>query len=232
VAPPTHLLYALYPRAHWRVNINLIRKYLHQFTGCRVIGISVNTRSDTIEKAIDYVKDDFDEVLTLEDNPELREAAMYYSLLDWAETRGWGGYAFMANSKGTSRDGDTKDRLAATRLWVKLLHETNLSDMDRVNTMLERYPILGSLKRYGKYPCFPDNQGDWHYSGTCYWLNLNNLFKKDWRGVYQHHRYGAEAFPGMMYDSDDGGVLWGDGVGNPYDLVYVEKLYKEWKKKD
>lgn len=129
------------------------------------------------------------------------------------------GHCFFAHSKGV-----TRNKSVAVDKWVEALHYYNLADLDKVDEQLGNYPFTGCFKRIGQPTIFPPNS-PWHYSGSYYWFDIEKLVALRARKSVILHRYGAEAFPGRVVPSEEGGVIAFDDVqGSLYNTKYISEL--------
>lgn len=121
--------------------------------------------------------------------------------------------AFYGHAKGVTRENSPG---CMTHRWASLLYHLNLDFYPQVEKLLERNPIAGSFKKVGYG--FGTHQGRFHFSGTFYWVRLN-----DFRRRYSHSKpplvwFGTECWPGMAYDPGEAGCLFGENVQSKLDL--------------
>jgi hypothetical protein len=105
------------------------------------------------------------------------------------------------------------------RRWVQTLYTTLLDDWVRIRDQLQRYAMTGAFKRPGRFRTHRES-GDWHYSGTFFWLRHQPVFRRNWERIPQFY-YGVEAWPGTLFPADETGCLFLDGLSElPYDAGF------------
>lgn len=206
-----NLLYHITPMGCWRENITQLNRYIHIFNGYK---IAVVAQGDGLENLADITDElaCFDSIRPVENDLELRETPSLALMLTELRKIAPKGHTFFAHTKGVTHHGNP-----SVELWTRTMYERNLGDLGLVQKLFKSYPVLGCFKRYGTFDALPAGC-DWHYSGTFFWFDNATLFARDWKGAIKRHKYGAEAFPGLLYSIDEGGCLFADDVlGRPGD---------------
>lgn len=212
-----NLIYHITPTANYRWNIEQLVKRWDLFTGNKLFAIARGDGFDKLENVLALFPEPIDYIL-VDNHPELRETHSLAALLLRASLWDKGDATFYAHTKGITRGGDL-----AVQLWTEAMYHFNLDYPERLNNLLDKFPIVGCCKRKGKFSHFP-KESTWHYSGTFYWFRNRDLFgRKNWIAVPQG-RYGAEAYPSVIFKEDEAGALFGDGFKNGYDLRYMNTL--------
>lgn len=212
-----HLIYHITPMGNWRTNLEYLKSYINIFDGVKLAVVYQGDGLTPIEE-ISSELTMFDEVWPLKNNKDLREMPSMLFLLEKLWRRTQDGIAFFGHTKGVTRGDDP-----AIKLWTQACYNKNLGDMDAVHTALKTYHTVGSFRRLGRFPNFPP-QCLWHYSGTFFWFNVAELWSRHWRKALQHHRYGAEAFPGMVFKLEESACLFADKTGSMYRLANIETV--------
>lgn len=206
-----NLIYHITPMGCWRDNIKQLRRFEEIFTGKK---LAVIAQGAGLENLADIGKElaFFDSLWPIQNDPELRETPSLALLLTQLQKIAPKGRTFFAHTKGV-----THQNSPAVELWTRTMYEKNLGKMGLIRAMLTNYPIVGCFKRHGHFTALPEGCG-WHYSGTFFWFDNATLFARDWKGAIKPHKYGAEAFPGLLYSIDEGGCIFADDVlGRPGD---------------
>lgn len=221
-----NLIYHITPMASYADNLAHLRRYLSVFDGIKLAAVGRLPGAD-IEQIEAELKsrgwgsiyDWFDVVFIQDNNETIRETATLPVLLKALEERADKSSAtFYGHTKGVTHGNDR-----AIQLWTALCYDKNLSDTKLVETLLKRFCCCGAFKRYGIWKSFPVGSY-WHYSGTFYWFNTKDLLLRDWRSAVKLERYGAEAFPGMLWASTEAGVTFCNNSGNCYDYEYLLRI--------
>lgn len=223
-----NLIYHVTPMGNWKENI---RQLLHRFTVFNGVKIIAIAQGDLLQP-IENVKAAFErypevKFITVKNDSLLRETASFLPLLTELKNTVFDTYdksvnvTFYGHTKGVTH---TSNR--AIKLWTRGCYIFNLDNIPEVERQLSWFPIVGSFKRYIHHIKFPPGSRDWHYSGTFFWFKNHEVFNRDWQGSLKPHRYGVEAWPSFLFKPTEGGVLFGDGIGDMYDLRYVRDLYK------
>ena len=206
-----HLLYHITPMGCWRDNLKKLNEYIHVFTGVR---LAVVAQGEGLEPLRDIESElsEFDHIWPMQNDPELRETSSLVFLLGAlnryaSKTEG---ITFFAHTKGVTR-GDNP----AVRLWTELSYEKNLGDIKAVDRALETHAVAGCFRRHGKFQVLGP-ACDWHYSGTFFWFSNLRLYQKPWLAAIQRTRYGAEAFPGILFKLEESFCLYADNCDSCY----------------
>ena len=82
--------------------------------------------------------------------------------------------------------------------------------------------MTGIFRKHGRFANHR-NLGDWHYSGTFFWMRHASVFARDWRNVPQFYG-GVEAWPGMHFARHETGCLLLD---NLRELPYQDRFWAQ-----
>jgi hypothetical protein len=97
----------------------------------------------------------------------------------------------------------------------------NLDDWLAVKRQLDRYPMTGAFKMYGRFVTHRQ-MGDWHYSGTFFWFRNQAVFSRDYARVPDFY-YGVEAWPGLLFNGKETGCVFLDGIK---ELPYLPRFWQ------
>jgi hypothetical protein len=228
-----HVCYHVYPvdTGVWRRCIDDLVRYLHVFNGRRLA--AVVTEEEGATRRLDPPQE-VEKILVGHGFETIRVVNQ-----PWGEVESWvplmsklrqmvdnpRSAVLWTHAKGVTKP---KDCLPVT-WWRQVALETALNDWPRVLELLERFPIVGSffspsslrlgrgrLRHYG-WP--------WHYSGTTFWMRLQDLFGAScWRHPRQHYG-GIEMMPGRLFPLEQAGKLFCPRNGGP-DL-YSEQAWRD-----
>ena len=157
----------------------------------------------------------FGHVVTVPNNPDLREAATWVPMLSLLNPDKASGneVVFSAHAKGV-RHPELNPQLKA---WAEVMYQQCLDDWERVESQLARFLMTGCFKHYGNFSTAGNDC--WHYSGTFFWWRLAEIGKRNWSNVEQTW-YGTEAWPGLQCKREGTGCLFMDGTQNLYEEQY------------
>jgi hypothetical protein len=214
-----NLIYHITPMERWRENLNLLNQYSKIFTGVKLAVVAQGAGLEHLKDIQDELGL-FDHIWPLPNDPELREtpslAHLLRALPRYASEKE--GVTFFAHTKGVTRGRD-----AAVKKWTALSYEHNLKDAQAVDDALKTHAVAGCFKRYGNFQVLGP-RCPWHFSGTFFWFRNNDLYKRDWQSALTMHRYGAEAFAGILFENHEAFALFEDNCGNPYNFAYINHL--------
>lgn len=199
---------------------------MNVFDGRRTVAFAVDTNVKAQDKrfAEKFFENHNFGIIEVVNHPHLRETVSFLKLLNHVRSKDPKEITFYAHTKGTTR---TDDKLfAAVTLWAECLYKYNLSNIELIEEILERYPTVGVFKRFGKFPHFP-KKSTWHYSGTFFWFRNDAIFTKEWQDALVETRYGVEAFLSLLFDKKEGASIYPWGIGNLYNYPYMRKVAKQ-----
>lgn len=201
-----HLSYHVYPvkGSPWHDRVKRIVDSIDLFNGSVVVAVAVDETTDSADDVRRILPASCD-VLEFANNPELGEtltwAARWEHILGHADAAD---AVLYGHAKGTS----PKRWGVICQEWSSLLHDLSLDHWRETEELLRRYPIVGSLRKHGNgFP--PPSGGDWHYSGTFYWLRVGELRSRGFGKIAQH-RWGVESWPGETFGIEEAGSLFGE----------------------
>lgn len=199
-----HLLYHLMPKKGtgvWQWNIDRLLSRVGLFNGIRAVAIIRDPGCDPP----DAVKEAFagtrvDHWIIADNSPALREVKTWKPL--WQTLQGESGYVWYGQAKGVTRP---VNRGTTIHRWARLLYAANLDYWPIVEEMLQRYVIVGALKKVGRG--FMGSRSTWHYSGSFFWARLAEALPH----VDQIDSvwWGNESWPGRHFSPAEAGCIGG-----------------------
>lgn len=220
-----HLVYHITPFATndiWLRNVRQLLKRITLFNGRRVIAVA--TGDDLVPPH--EVRAAFGthevEILTRPNSRELRENATFLPLLECVADPDPEAATFYAHAKGVAKDVLCLGDPAGSRYWRNAMYHELLDDWERIDELLTDHAIVGTHRRqHLEQPrIYPDGKSEspWHFAGTFFWFRNQDAFATTkWRDVWQPTGWGAEAWPGRMFDFDQSACVAYDGLVECYD---------------
>lgn len=222
-----HLAFHIYPAKSstvWRRAVEQLRLRWHLFDGVKAVAVCTVGDVDTFATVAGAFSGLGADVFPVEDHsgPKgLREVASWEPL--WERILADANeddVAFYAHAKGVSRRVNPG---CMTHRWASLLYHLNLDYWPDVERLLKRVPIVGAFKKTGYG--FGRAGGRFHYSGTFYWVRLDDFRRRYSASKPPRVWTGAESWPGIAYDVGEAGCVWGENVQSKLDL-YSPKYWK------
>lgn len=207
-----NLIFHIYPVRHigtWQRCLDRLLPRLKQFDGRRLITVTHDDNTDPPAAVRDYVGNQA-EVYPVENERHLQEVSAWntsWSKLNLSDTNA---ATFYGHAKGVTRNFRPG---AMVHLWTDIMMETLLDHPALIEDMMMRFPVAGSLKKYGEW--FPNVNCPWHYTGTFFWVRntaaqvYGNIAPTWW---------GTEAWPGSNFDADSGGVVFYEDKRRNFDM--------------
>jgi hypothetical protein len=219
-----HLIYHVTPFATndiWLRNVRQLLKRIDLFNGRRVIAVA--TGPDLVSPH--DVRAAFGthevEILTRPNSRELRENATFLPLLECVADPDPEAATFYAHAKGVAKDVLCLGDPLGSRYWRNAMYHELLDDWERIAELLVDHATVGTHRRQHleQTRIYPDGQSEstWHFAGTFFWFrNLDAFSTTKWRDVWQPTGWGAEAWPGRMFDFDQSACVAYDGLVDHY----------------
>lgn len=214
--PKRNLIYHITPMANYLENIRLLNIYLDVFDGVRLATVAQGPGLrplGEVAKQLPSVT-----LISVRNDRTIRETAAFPLLLDKLnKIADPDSVTFFGHTKGVTRNNP------AVNIWTEQLYRKNLENLSRTMQLLEKYPVVGSFKRKGRFLNMP-RLSTWHYSGTFFWFRNRDLFAKpNWKNVPKT-RYGTEAYLSLLFSEKEAGCIFGDAFGDGYDIKTWNKL--------
>jgi len=219
-----NLIYHITPFASndiWLRNVRQLLKRMDLFNGKRVIAVATGEGLVDPEQVQAAFGNHEVEVITRPNSAQLRENATFLPLLESIADSDPHTATFYAHAKGVGKDvcclGDPK----GSRFWRNAMYHELLDDWSRIDELLTDSAIVGTHRRQHNenHHIYPDGQSSssWHFAGTFFWFRNADAFATEkWREVWQPTGWGAEAWPGRMFDFEQSACVAYDGLEDVY----------------
>jgi hypothetical protein len=217
--PRRNLIYHVWPvrDSLWRWNIEQLLQRIDIFNGRRIVGIVHDSKSESPEEVIKSFEGHGCEFV-VRANDSLGEAITFPEMLERVASEDPNEITFYAHAKGVKYGPNASPPV---RQWSEALYITNLDDWLRVLHQLEQFAMTGAFKMRGRFRSHRECS-DWHYSGTFFWFRHAHVFSRSWRVVPQFY-CGVEAWPGTLFQSEETGCLFFDGIT---ELPYLANFWR------
>jgi hypothetical protein len=217
-SPRRNLLYHVWPvrGGTWRWNLDQLKRRIDLFNGKRVIAIVCDERSEPAEAVQAYLDGHGCEYV-IAPNDARGEAATFPAMLAHVASTDADEVSFYAHAKGVKYEPQFPP---SVRRWAEVQYGVALDDWVGVKDQLGRYAMTGVFRKHGRFRNH-GNVGDWHYTGTFFWMRHAHVFARGWTDVPQFYG-GVEAWPGMHFRRDETGCLLLDDVR---ELPYQERFW-------
>lgn len=218
-----NLLFHLYPLrdGNWRWHLEQWRPRLGRFNGKRVCAIAFDGRTEPPAFAErECRKAGFDEVLSIENDPSLREVKTFFPMLEAVANVNPDEATLYAQSKGVTRNRPKENGdVWMGGEWAEALYELYVDAWPQILALLGEYPVAGAFKKRG--PVWWESASTWHYSGSWLWFRNRDLFFKDWRRIEKFWT-GIESYPSLHFSIDEAASVLLDEGADKINLYNVE----------
>jgi hypothetical protein len=139
--------------------------------------------------------------------------------------QGESGIVFRCHSKGSTHP----ESDAGNHLWCDHMAAACLDYPRLVDCAMERSHAAGAFRSI----C-PFGTSFWHFAGSWYWLNLEELFKRDWQQIDQLW-FGVESYPGKHFQLDESTCLFFDKTSGAmlysrgFQEIHVQPALNWWR---
>ena len=231
-----NLIYHITPFATndiWLRNVRQLLKRIDLFNGRRVIAVATGeglVAPDQVQSAFGNHQV---EIITRPNSAQLRENATFLPLLESVADPDPHTATFYAHAKGVGKDVCCLGPPRGSRYWRNAMYHELLDDWSRINELLIDSAIVGTHRRQHNenHQIYPDGQSTspWHFAGTFFWFRNQDVFSTEkWREVWQPTGWGAEAWPGRMFDFEQSACVAYDGLEDLYNPdVYFPQIEDE-----
>jgi hypothetical protein len=162
-------------------------------TICVAMDVIGNSSKEDLIKNIP-VMSQFDEIITIQNNPTNRESESLLLLLE--SVMGYNhSMTFYAHNKGKTWQLDSILKNWILSMYYFNLEEPYLSAAEQA--VGGDYVVSGILKKDCQWEF-----SDWHYSGAFFWFNTEKLFHKNWKD-FSTGRMALESYLGRRVDSKE-----------------------------
>jgi len=216
--PRRNLIYHVWPvrGSMWRWNMEQLKARLDLFNGRRLIGIVHDSRSEDPSAVQAFLEGHGCEFLVAPNHPA-GEVVTFPQMLRRVASTDANEVTFYGHAKGVKHEPAVPQPV---RRWAEISYSAALDNWLTVRAQLERFALTGSFRMFGRFGSHR-NVGDWHYSGTYFWLRHARVFAKDCFAVPPFY-CGVEAWPGKYFARDEAGCLLFDNLRQ---LAYDESFW-------
>lgn len=220
-----NLLYHITPFATndiWLRNVRQLLKRIDLFSGRRVVAVATGEGLVSPDEVLREFGEHEIEILAHPNSRELRENATFLPPLECVAEPDPTAATFYAHAKGVAKDVLCLGDPVGLRYWRNAMYHELLDDWERINELLVDHAVVGTHRRQHEEQTriYPDSQSEstWHFAGTFFWFRSLDAFSTTkWRDVWQPTGWGAEAWPGRMFDFDQSACVAYDGLVDHYD---------------
>lgn len=231
-----HLLYHVLPvtgNGTWQRNVDQLRWRMPLFNGRKIIAVATGRRfRDTVtrrgviqldppEAVAEYLAGTGCEVLTVPNDPALREVATWGPLWERVGDAGPDDFVFYAHAKAVTRPWDPG---VTCHPWARVMYASLLDFWPVVAEVLARHPIAGSFKKLGAG--FRGSRSSWHYSGSFFWARCREAIARV-RDI-DRQWFGNEAWPGLHWRPEEGGLVFKAGHVGELDCYEPRKFFDRY----
>ena len=216
--PRRNLIYHVWPvrGSTWRWNLDELIRRIDLFNGRRVIGIVCDERSDDAAAVQAHLQGHGCEFVVMR-NDQRGESATFGAMLERVASIDANELSFYAHAKGVKYEPQFP---RSVKRWAEVQYAVTLDDWLGVKEQLQRFAMTGIFRKHGRFANH-QNLGDWHYSGTFFWMRHASVFARDWQRVPQFYG-GVEAWPGMHFACQETGCMLLD---NLRELPYQDRFW-------
>ena len=217
----------------WLRNVRQLLRRIDLFNGKRVIAVATGEGLVAPEQVQMAFGNHDVEVITRPNSAQLRENATFLPLLESVSDSAPHTATFYAHAKGVGKDACCLGDPKGSRYWRNAMYHELLDDWLRIDELLIDSAIVGTHRRQHNenHHIYPDGQSSsaWHFAGTFFWFRNDALFATEkWRDVWQPTGWGAEAWPGRMFDFEQSACVAYDGLEDLYNPdVYFPQIEDE-----
>jgi hypothetical protein len=221
-APRRHALLHVLPVAGngaWQRACDQLRWRERLFTGRKVVAVCTGSGYDPPAPVAEYLPGW--EVLTVPNNPALREVATWRPLWERVEEfSDTDDPVFYCHAKAVTRPWNPG---VSCHPWARVLFSSLLDFWPIVEGELARWPIAGSFKKVGRG--FTGSKSRWHYSGSFFWIRASEAFKHGrWLDI-DAAWWGNESWPGRHFPPEHAGVVFKEGTVPSLNLYEPRYLF-------
>lgn len=216
--PRRNLIYHVWPvrGGTWRWNLDELIRRIDLFNGRRVIGIVCDDRSEDADAVQACLQGHGCEFVVMR-NDRRGESATFGEMLARVESLDPDELSFYAHAKGVKYEPQFP---RSVKRWAEVQYAVTLDDWLGAKEQLQRFAMTGIFRKHGRFANH-ENLGDWHYSGTFFWLRHASVFSRNWQEVPQFYG-GVEAWPGMHFSRHETGCMLLD---NLRELPYQDRFW-------
>jgi hypothetical protein len=215
--PRRHLMYHVWPvrDSMWRWNVERLLADIDLFNGRRIVGIVHDGQSEppeAVRAAFEGHGCEFIEV----PNDARGECLTFPAMLQCVASLDPDDVTFYGHAKGVKHGRNVSGSI---RRWTEALYDASLGQWPLVADHLRRHALTGSFRMLGRFRAH-QYLGDWHYSGTFFWIRNALAFRRAIHAVPQFYG-GVEVWPGLHFRREETGCLLLDNLRElPYNDAF------------
>ena len=206
-----NLIYHVYPAPGWLDAVREIAEHRSIFNGRVIVAVAVDAEMDA-EAARDQVQATLqpDQIIIAPNDPMLREAATFRSLLESILSDSPTEATFYSHVKGITTAGSTTGAMK----WRRVMTDNLLGRWGDAMGHLQRHPFVGTHKMIwpaGQSSPFPTRLTPaypWMHAGTFWWFRHDQVASRYRPELIAADRYGVEAFPAQMFPHGMAYSMW------------------------
>ncbi|MBY6263643.1 hypothetical protein EI613_17230 [Azospirillum sp. 412522] len=215
--PKRNLIYHIWPvrDSLWRWNLEQLLHRIELFNGRRIVGIASDARADTPAEVQAMLEGHGCEFIVRPNRPT-GEVETFPIMLRSLRSEEPNEVTFYGHAKGVKYREAIPPQV---RRWTEVLYRTTLDNWGGVRTALDHHVMAGSFRRLGRIA--PHRfLGDWHYSGTFFWMRNAHVCDPRLLNVANFYS-GVEVWPGQHFPLEKAACLFLDRlVPVPYDADF------------
>lgn len=219
--PRRNLIYHIWPVAGslWEWNVDQLRQRIDLFNGRRIIGVVNDSKSVSSQAVMSELEGHGCEFVALQ-NQDSGEVVTFAEMLRQIASHDPNEITFYGHAKGVKYGANVSD---AVRRWTEVLYRVTLDDWRSVWTQLKDRTLTGPFRMLGRFAAHR-NVGNWHYSGSFFWMRHASVFARRDLEVPQFYG-GVEAWPGKHFRISETGCLFLDNLRQlPYQPTFWQTL--------
>lgn len=201
--PTRNLIYHIWPvrGSMWAWNLDQLLARIDLFNGKRLVGVVVDERSEPADAVRVRLDGHGCEIIEFANRAE-GETVSFPGLLASVASTDPDEVTFYAHAKGVKYEPEIPEPV---RKWCDALYRVNLDDWREVQRHLDTHALTGAFRMLGRFRTHR-NLGDWHYSGTFFWMRSARVFRNGAPEVRPFYG-GVEAWPGQHFTQAETGCL-------------------------
>ena len=217
--PRRNLIYHVWPvrGSMWRWNLEQLKSRIDLFNGRRLIGIVHDERAEDVGAVKAALEGHGCEFLVAPNSPA-GEVVTFPAMLRQVASTHLNEVTFYAHAKGVRHEPNVP---RTVHRWAEVNYRVTLDDWAGVREQLDHFALTGAFRMLGRFRAH-QYAGDWHYSGTYFWLRHAHVFNRDCLEVPAFYG-GVEAWPGIYFGRDETGCLLFDDLRQ---LAYHEQFWQ------